>query len=139
MNILVIGCGMIGSSLAEELDKQGHDVSVIDQNPEKLETLSAEFSGFTTVGVPIDIDVLKRAGITTCDVLFAVTGQDDMNIMVSQLARQAFDVGRIYARVADIRKGEVFEKLGINVICPTKLTVNAACDAIAVAVAEEEE
>lgn len=139
MNILVIGCGMIGSSLAEELDKQGHDVSVIDQNPEKLETLSAEFSGFTTVGVPIDIDVLKRAGITTCDVLFAVTGQDDMNIMASQLARQTFNVGRIYARVADIRKGEVFEKLGINVICPTKLTVNAACDAIAEATAQEEE
>lgn len=130
MNILVIGCGMIGSSLAEELDRQGHDVSVIDQNAEKLEMLSADFSGFTTIGIPIDLDVLKRAGITTCDVLYAVTDKDDINIMVSQVARQTFKVGKIFARVADIRKGEVFEKLGINVLCPTKLTVNAACEAI---------
>lgn len=130
MNILVIGCGKIGSSLAETLDKAGHDVSVIDKNPELLETLSADFSGFTTVGVPIDQEVLKRAGITTCDALFAVTAEDDMNIMVSQIARQTFNVKKIYARVLDIKKGEVFEKLGINVICPTKLTVNAACIAL---------
>lgn len=130
MNILVIGCGRIGSSLAEELDKRGHDVSVIDQNPEKLEMLSADFSGFTTIGIPIDLDVLKRAGITTCDVLYAVTDNDDINIMVSQIAHKTFKIGKIFARVADIRKGEVFEKLGINVLCPTRLTVNAACEAI---------
>ncbi len=130
MNILVIGCGRIGSSLAEELDKRGHDVSVIDQNPEKLEMLSADFSGFTTIGIPIDLDVLKRAGVTTCDVLYAVTDKDDINIMVSQIAHKTFKIGKIFARVADIRKGEVFEKLGINVLCPTRLTVNAACEAI---------
>ncbi len=137
MNILVIGCGMIGSSLAETLDGMGHDVSVIDKSPEKLETLSADFNGFTTVGVPIDREVLKRAGITTCDALFAVTNEDDMNIMVSQIARQTFNVKKIYARVVDIKKGEVFEKLGINVICPTKLTVNAACSLLAEDAAEE--
>lgn len=139
MNILVIGCGMIGSSLAETLDSMGHDVSVIDKNPDKLETLSADFNGFTTVGVPIDQEVLKRAGITTCDALFAVTGEDDMNIMVSQIARQTFNVKKIYARVVDIKKGEVFEKLGIDVICPTKLTVNAACELLEEDTAEETE
>lgn len=139
MNILVIGCGMIGSSLAETLDSMGHDVSVIDRNPEKLETLSADFNGFTTAGVPIDQEVLKRAGITTCDALFAVTSEDDMNIMVSQIARQTFNVKKIYARVVDIKKGEVFEKLGINVICPTKLTVNAACSLLEEDTAEETE
>lgn len=139
MNILVIGCGMIGSSLAETLDSMGHDVSVIDKSPEKLETLSADFNGFTTVGVPIDQEVLKRAGITTCDALFAVTAEDDMNIMVSQIARQTYNIGKVYARVVDIKKGEVFEKLGINVICPTKLTVNAACKALEEDTKEETE
>ncbi len=117
----------------------GHDVSVVDKSPEKLETLSPEFSGFTTVGVPIDQEVLKRAGITTCDALYAVTDEDDINIMVSQLARQAFSVKKIYARVADIKKGEVYEKMGINVLCPTKLTVIAACSALeqSITVAEQ--
>lgn len=130
MDILVIGCGMVGSALAETLDKKGHDVSVIDKVSAKFDALSPSFGGFTTVGVPIDCDVLRRAGIQTCDALFAVTAQDDMNIMVSQLARTMFNVPKIFARITDIEKGKVFEELGINIICPTKLTVSAACAAL---------
>ncbi len=129
MNILIIGCGMVGSELAVTLDNKGHDVSVVDRNNDRFESLSANFAGFTTTGVAIDCDVLRRAGIESCDVLFAVTDEDDMNIMVAQLARQTFNVPKIFARITDIRKGEVFEKLGINIICPTKLTVSAACAA----------
>lgn len=129
MNILIIGCGMVGSALAETLDNKGHDVSVIDRNKDRFETLPSSFAGFTTTGVAIDCDVLRRAGIESCDALFAVTDEDDMNIMVAQLANQTFNVPRIFARITDIRKGEVFEKLGINIICPTKLTVSAACAA----------
>lgn len=130
MNILVIGCGKVGVALANTLDARGHDISVIDKNSERFEALSSEFGGFTTTGVPIDIDVLKRAGIGTCDALFAVTDDDDMNIMVSQLAGAQFNVPKIFARIIDIGKGEVFENLGVSVICPTKLTVTAACAAI---------
>lgn len=130
MNILVIGCGMVGSTLANTLDARGHDVSVIDKNAERFDALSPEFSGFTTTGVPIDTDVLKRAGISTCDALFAVTDEDDMNIMVSQLARVRYRVPKIFARITDIGKGEVFEDLGVSMICPTKLTVTAACAAL---------
>ncbi|MDE7362302.1 MAG: TrkA family potassium uptake protein [Oscillospiraceae bacterium] len=130
MNILIIGSGMVGSALAATLDERGHDVSVIDRSESDFDSLPAKFGGFTTTGVAIDQDVLKRAGIQTCDVLFAVTAQDDINIMVSELARQMYNVPRIFARITDIRKGEVFEQLGVNIICPTKLTVSAACAAL---------
>ena len=130
MNVLVIGCGKVGSALAETLDELGHDVSVIDKNGANFDTLSSKFGGFTTTGVPIDQDALKRAGIQTCDALLAVTAQDDMNIMASQLARQMFNVPKIFARIIDIEKGKVFEELGINILCPTKLTVSAACAAL---------
>lgn len=130
MNVLVIGCGMAGAALANTLDARGHDVSVIDKNSESFDALSPEFGGFTTTGVPIDTDILKRAGIGTCDALFAVTDEDDMNIMVSQLAKAQFNVPKIFTRIIDIGKGEVFEDLGVSVICPTKLTVTAACAAI---------
>lgn len=130
MNILIIGCGMVGSALAATLDNKGHDVSVVDKNNERFESLSSKFAGFTTTGVPIDCDVLRRAGIQSCDALFAVTDEDDMNIMVSQLARKTFNVPRIFASISDIKKGKVFEELGISIICPTKLTVSAACAAV---------
>lgn len=130
MNILIIGCGLVGSALATILDAKGHDVSVIEKNSDVLETLPAEFSGFTTTGVPIDCDVLRRAGIESCDALFAVTDEDDMNIMASQLAKQTFRVPKIFVRIRDIEKGKVYEQLGVNVICPTKLTVSAACAAL---------
>lgn len=130
MNILIIGSGSVGTALATELDEKGHDVSVVDRTEEDLESLSAKFGGFTTVGVPIDMDILKRAGIESCDALFAVTNEDDLNIMASQLAQRVFRVPKIFARITDIEKGRLFEEIGVNVICPTKLTVSAACAAL---------
>lgn len=130
MNVLVIGCGMVGSAIAGTLDMRGHDLSVIDKNEDCFDSLPPEFGGFTTTGVPIDTDILRRAGIENCDALFAVTAEDDMNIMVSELARRKYNVPKIFARITDIGKGEVFEELGVSVICPTKLTVTAACAAL---------
>ena len=130
MNILIIGCGSAGAALAARLDKGGHDVSVIDKSEYSFDALPPDFSGFTTTGVPIDGDILKRAGIGTCDALFAVTDEDDMNIMCAQLAKRVYGIERVFARVSDISKGEIFEQLGIRILCPTRLTVSAACDAL---------
>ena len=69
MNILIAGCGRIGAQLAAALDRRGHDVSVIDRDEKCFDILPADFGGFTTQGVPIDSDALKRAGAETCDAL----------------------------------------------------------------------
>lgn len=130
MNILIIGCATVGTELAMVLDAKGHDVSVVDATEEDFDSLPDSFSGFKTIGVPIDTEVLKRAGIQTCDALFAVTSDDDTNIMVSQLAKRIFNVPKIFSRIRDIRKGEIFEETGIRTVCPTKLTVAAAVDAL---------
>ncbi len=130
MNILVIGCGMVGAAVANTLDARGHDVSVIDRNTECFDLLSGQFGGFTSTGVAIDTVVLKHAGIETCDVLFALTEEDDMNIMASQIAKTEFNVPKIFTQITDIKKGALYEEMGLSVICPTKLTVTAACAAI---------
>lgn len=130
MNIIIIGCGMVGSELAAELDMHGHDVSIIDEDGNGFELLPSTFSGFTTIGVPIDQDVLKRAGIGSADALCAVTDNDNMNIMVTELASKIFGVPKVFARIRDISKGELFESHGIHTVCPTKLIVNAARAAI---------
>lgn len=130
MNIVIIGCGMVGSELAAELDRSGHDISVIDREESSFEALPADFSGFTTIGVPIDTEVLRRAGIESCDAFCAVTGDDNMNIMAAEVASKIFGVKRVFARIRDISKGEIFESLGIHTVCPTTLVVNAARQAL---------
>lgn len=130
MNILVIGCGNVGSALCNTLSAQGHDVSVISGDKEQFSNLSPDFTGFTTLGVPIDQEVLKKAGIENCEALAAVTSDDNTNLMLIQLAKKFFGVPRVFARVNDPNKNTVFNELGLETICPTNTTVAAFCSAI---------
>ena len=101
MNVLIIGCGKVGSHLADTLCQLGHDVSIIALNRENFDLLSDDFSGLTIQGVPIDLDILRQAGIEECDALAAVTEDDNTNIMVCQIAREIFNVPKIVARIFD--------------------------------------
>jgi trk system potassium uptake protein TrkA len=130
MNILVVGCGKVGSNLASVLAKQGHDVSIVDRNEENFDLLPNDFNGFKTVGVPIDIDVLKKAGIESCDAVAAVTPNDNINIMVSEVAKEIFNIENVFARIYDPNREEVFSRLGMYTICPTNLTVSTICSAL---------
>lgn len=130
MNILVIGCGKVGSSLAIELGGRGHDVSVVDQNAENFDALQRNFNGFTTNGVPIDQEVLKKAGIENCDALAAVTPDDNVNLMVAQMAKELYKVPKVLVRISDPKRGKVFFQYGLHIICPTSLTVGAMCDVL---------
>ena len=130
MNILVIGCGKVGSQLASMLSEEGHDVSVIDRDTKNFEMLDDNFSGMTTVGVPIVQDVLKQAGIESCDAVAAVSQDDNLNIMCSQLAREIFKVPSVLARIYDPAREDVFSHFGLHTVCPTNLTVSAVKSAL---------
>lgn len=130
MNILVVGCGKVGSQLAAILDQKGHDISIVDNLEESFNLLPDDFKGFTTVGAPIDQDVLKRAGIESCDAFAAVTQDDNINIMASELARQIFKVPKVFTRIYDPRREDVFTHFGLSTVCPTNLTVDAVCSAL---------
>ena len=130
MNILVVGCGKVGSNLAEVLARQGHDVSIIDNDAERFDLLPSDFNGFTTAGVPIDTEVLKKAGIESCDAVCAVTPNDNVNIMVSELAKEIFGIEKVFIRIYDPKREEVFYELGMQTVCPTNLTVSSICNAL---------
>ncbi len=123
MNIIVVGCGKVGSMLASSLSREGHDVAVVDRVEENFSLLDSDFVGFTIPGVPIDQDVLKQAGIEGCDAICAMTQDDNVNIMVCQLAKELFHVPIVLARTFDPRKRDTFRHFGINTVCPTRLTV----------------
>lgn len=130
MNILVVGCGKVGARLALQLDKEGHDISIVDREEHSFELLGSNFNGFKTCGIPIDQDVLRRAGISNCDAVAAVSSDDNINIMVSQLAREVFKVPNVLARIYDPKRENVFSHFGLYTVCPTNLTVAAVCSAL---------
>lgn len=123
MNILIVGCGKVGARLAQMLSDEGHDVSIVDNDEENFDRLSEDFHGYKTVGVPIDQDVLRSAGIDNCDAVVAVSADDNVNIMVSEVARKSFGIENVIARIYDIDRGDVFSHFGLHTVCPTNLTV----------------
>ena len=125
MNILIVGCGKVGAHLADYLDSMGHAVSVVDRDARSFDQLEDGFSGFTVQGVPIDQEVLRRAGILGCDAVAALSQDDNVNIMVAQLAREVFHVQKVITRIYDPDRKDVFSHFGLATICPTDLTVDA--------------
>ena len=85
MNILVIGCDQVGASLIRDLERIGHDISLIERDPEQLKRLDAfddyRFGGTALVGDPTDPDVLRRGGVENCDAVAAVSEDDSVNLM----------------------------------------------------------
>lgn len=124
MYYIIAGCMKIGATLAQMLSQENHDVVVIDSNPKNLEALGTGFNGVTITGMPIDEDVLRSAGIEQADALAAVTRDDNMNVMVAQVAQNLFHVPKVITRLYSPEQELVFRQMGMTTICPTSLTVN---------------
>lgn len=130
MNILIVGCGRVGAHLARVLDQEGHDMSILAEREEDLELLltleNYAFEGYSQVGSPIDVDMLRTAGIENCDAVVAVCPQDNINIMVAQIAERLFQVPHVLARISDPSRKRMFsERMGMRAVCPTNLTAEA--------------
>lgn len=123
MQIIVAGCGKVGSQFARIMSEEGHEISVIDSSSENFKLLGPSFHGVTVLGVPIDEDVLKEAGIEGADGFAAVTPDDNINMMACQIAKEIFHVPRIFARIQDPVKEQVFYQFGVHTVCPTDMTV----------------
>lgn len=123
MHIIVIGCGKVGAKFSQVMFQEGHDIVVIDNDVNNFDSLDSNFGGLTVLGVPIDEDVLKMAGIETADGLVAVTPDDNINMMACQVAKEIFKVPLVFARIQDPVREEVFFQFGVQTICPTNMAV----------------
>ncbi len=121
---MIAGCGRVGSDLALHMAEEGHDVSIIDNRPGKLEALGTTFNGTTHFGRAIDIRLLKEAGIEFADAFAAVTNSDNMNVMSVQLAKQVFGVPRTLARLDDPGRADSYRTLDISYVAGAHLTAN---------------
>ena len=121
MNIVILGCGRVGSILATDLSEAGHKVTIIDRNRDAFRRLSNRYHGQTVVGNGVDEDVLRRANIESADGFIALTQGDNTNIMASQVVHTRFGIGKVLCRVYDPIRAQVFRELGIHTIPTAKL------------------
>ena len=128
MNVIVVGAGHMGRGLAERLCRQGHEVTVIDRDPEELEALGEDFAGRRVTGVGFDRDVLADVGIDRASAVIACTSSDEANIVIARVARDTYRVPRVIARLYDISKAEAYRRLGIQTISTTDWGIRHACE-----------
>lgn len=128
--IVVVGCGRLGSILANRLSSEGHSIVVIDQDEQHFSKLSTAFSGFRIVGDAVESAILKHAKTDQADCFFAVTDQDNINLMVAQIAKEIFQVPKVLARVYDPAREQSYQKLGITTISPTQLSAQAFLESL---------
>ena len=121
MNIMIVGCGRVGSQLALLLSQEGHNVTIIDKKDESFKRLGGSFNGIAVTGNGFDEKLLKELKIEKQDAFVSVTSGDNTNLMASQIAKKMFKVPRVIARVYDPRCADIYRKLGLDIISGTIL------------------
>jgi len=123
--VVIVGCGRLGSYVANKMSARGDRVVVIDSVEEAFEALSHEFSGYRIGGDATEFRVLQEARTSKADLLVAVTYDDNVNLMVAQVAKKVFKVPNVMVRVNDPAREQVYRDMGIDTICPSIVTGDA--------------
>ena len=119
MNIIIMGCGRVGSQVSQLLVKQGHMVTVIDHDANALAKLGKDFKGRVVQGLGFDKNVLIEAGVETAEGFVSASSSDNANIVAARVARTIFRVPRVVARLYDPVRAEVYHRLGLTTISST--------------------
>ena len=138
MFVLVVGCGRVGSSIAKAMLRDGHEVSVLDEDPEAIAQLERgeersweDLGGSFTVGTALEIDALLEAGIDRADAFIASTDGDNTNLVIAQIAQRRYNVDKVVVRVLDPARAEWYEQQGLRTVCPTKIAIEMLKGAVA--------
>ena len=131
-NVIVVGCGRVGSQLASMLSDNGKNVCVIDRNPDAFANLGRNFNGSTIQGIGYDEETLVKAGVEEADVVAAVTQLDNANLMVAEVASRLFGVPHVIARLYNPDHERAYMQLGIDYVCGTSLVAEEVFSKISV-------
>ena len=130
MKAVVIGCGRVGSACALSLERDGWDVSVVDEKEEALDRLGESWRGGFVVGHGMDVSVLCEAGIEGADAVIVATNGDNTNLVVAQVAQKRFGVPCVVARILDPARSAFYDTLGVKTISPTFRAINALIETV---------
>src|SRR6188474_2203243 len=130
MKALVIGCGRVGSAIALQLDREGWEVTAVDEKEEALGRLGDHWAGGFVLGHGMDIEVLRRAGIEDADAVVVSTDGDNTNIVIGQVAQKRYGIGCVVVRVLDPARADFYAKLGLRTVCPTQNAISVLTDTV---------
>jgi trk system potassium uptake protein len=119
MKVIIVGCGRVGAFTAASLARLGHDIVVIDKNPNAFRLLPHGFSGRTVVGYAFERHILEEAGITEADALVAATSGDNTNAVAARIAKEVYRVPDVVSRIYDPQRAEIYRRYGIQTFAPT--------------------
>jgi len=114
MYVIIAGAGKVGWNLARELITKGQEVTLIESDHRRYRVVEEELEHAVQYGDATELWVLERAGVQRADLVIAVTGDDEDNIIISQVAREKYECQRIVARVNNPRNLQHFKLLGIQ-------------------------
>jgi trk system potassium uptake protein TrkA len=130
MFVLIVGSGRVGSAIAHSMLAEGHEVSVLDEEPEAIAMLDRgqdesweDLGGRFTVGTALEIDALLEAGIEQADAFVASTDGDNTNLVIAQIAKRRFNVDRVVVRVLDPARARWYAEQGLQTVCPTQTAI----------------
>ncbi len=129
--IIIVGCGRLGSRLANRLSREGNSLVVIDKDEITFNNLSPDFSGFRIHGDAAQMATMRAAKVKNADAFIAATSEDNLNLMVAQVAKKIFNVPHVMARVFDPKTEEIYAQLGIDTVCPAAVAADKFFRAIA--------
>jgi len=121
MKILIMGCGRVGAQLASLMDKDGHEVTILDIDDYSFRRLAPNFNGKALLGNGTDEETLRKAGLADADAFVAVTQGDNRNIMAAQIAKHIFNVPRVICRIYDPLRRDLYSMLGLEAFSPTTI------------------
>ncbi|HAL47557.1 MAG: TrkA family potassium uptake protein [SAR202 cluster bacterium] len=138
MYILIVGAGRVGAAVARQLLMAEHEITVIDNDPERCMVIEEEFGGVVVLGEGAEAAILGRAGANRANVFIATTRRDDDNLVACQLAKHWFGATRVVALVNVPEHVELFNRLGIDVSVNTaQLLVDKIEDSLSTMLTEE--
>ena len=130
MRVIIVGCGRVGSALANRLDEEGHQVLVLDKNQQAFRRLSEKFSGERMVGNGLVEEYVRIVLQEKTDILFVMTDKDNINLMISQWVKNKFKVNRVITEVHDSILAGLYKELGLETVCPTDLVLKELMETI---------
>lgn len=120
---LIIGCGRLGASIANEDSLNGKNVLVIDKDASAFENLSDTFSGYRFIGDVTDLSLLEDAYISSAKEVIITTGDDNVNVFLALVAREIYDVPNIYVRLDDPFLETLIKGVNVKAIYPFELSL----------------
>jgi trk system potassium uptake protein len=128
--VMIVGSGRVGSSVARKMLSEGHEVSVLDEDPEAIAQLEkgmddswVDAGGSFTVGTALEMEALEEAGIERADAFVASTDGDNTNLVIAQIAQRRFNIKTVVVRVLDPARASWYEEQGLRTVCPTKIAI----------------